>query len=117
MSEENSDAMDTIISDETDEERTCLLGGGAGRSPIDRVIGFSIERKGLFYLLTLERIGFVATEAVDLTISDEFFSSCCVHWDCIKGWKFSHMKSIIIMQTYLRDSIKYVCLGFEIIVF
>ena len=28
----------TIISNETDEERTCLLGGGAGRSPIDRVI-------------------------------------------------------------------------------
>ena len=32
VSEYNSDAMDTIISNETDEERTCLLGGGAGRS-------------------------------------------------------------------------------------
>ena len=52
----------TIISNETDEERTCLLGGGAGRSPIDRVIGLTKERKGLFYLLTLESIGFVATE-------------------------------------------------------
>ena len=28
------------------EERTCLLGGGAGRSPIDRVIGGLRERKG-----------------------------------------------------------------------
>ena len=36
----------TIVSDETDEERTCLLGGGAGRSPIDRVIELSRERKG-----------------------------------------------------------------------
>ena len=41
VSEYNSDVMDegAIITDETDEERTCLLGGGAGRSPIDRVFG------------------------------------------------------------------------------
>lgn len=39
-------ARATIISDETDEERTCLLGSGAGRSPIDRVIGGLRERKG-----------------------------------------------------------------------
>ena len=58
-------AAGTIISDETDEERTCLLGGGAGRSPIDRVFGLSIDRKGLFYLLTLERIGFVSSEEED----------------------------------------------------
>ncbi len=35
----------TIISGETDEERTCLLGGGAGRSPRDRVIGGLRERR------------------------------------------------------------------------
>ena len=58
-------AKATIILNETDEERTCLLGGGAGRSLIDRVIGLSIDRKGLFYLLTLESIGFVATEDED----------------------------------------------------
>ena len=34
VSEYNSDVMDegAIITDVTDEERTCLLGGGAGRS-------------------------------------------------------------------------------------
>ena len=37
-------ARATIISDETDKERTCLLGSGAGRSPIDRVIGGLRER-------------------------------------------------------------------------
>ena len=40
-----SHCIRTIVSNETDEERTCLLGSGAGRSPIDRVIGLSIERK------------------------------------------------------------------------
>ena len=38
---------------ESDEERTCLLGGGAGRSPIDRVTGGLIDRQGLLYLLTI----------------------------------------------------------------
>jgi len=34
---------------ETDEERTCLLGGGAGRSPIDRVIvGIEGAKEGYF---------------------------------------------------------------------
>ena len=74
MSEYNSDVMDegAIITDETDEERTCLLGGGAGRSPIDRVFGGLRERKGLFNLLTFERIGFVSTENEDLTVKENF---------------------------------------------
>ena len=75
VSEYNSDAMDTIISDETDEERTCLLGGGAGRSPIDRVIGGLRERQGLFYLLTLESIGFVSTEDENFYLYIRRFSS------------------------------------------
>ena len=58
-------ARATIISDETNEERTCLLGGGAGRSPIDRVTGGLRERKGLFNHLTLESVGFVSTEDED----------------------------------------------------
>jgi hypothetical protein len=45
--------------DETDEERTCLLGGGAGRSPIDRVIGGLRERKGLFFLYSFESINYL----------------------------------------------------------
>jgi len=53
-------AESPIVSGINEERKTCLLGGGAGRSPIDRVIGLSRERKGLFYLLTLEGIGFVA---------------------------------------------------------
>ena len=70
-------ARATIISSETDEERTCLLGGGAGRSPIDRVIGGLRERvliaqawSMLFYFLTCEGVGFVAAEDVDLTVMD-----------------------------------------------
>ena len=45
VSEYNSDVMDegAIITDETDEERTCLLGGGAGRSS-DRSSYRGIER-------------------------------------------------------------------------
>ena len=64
--------MTEYNSDETGEERTCLLGGGAGRSSIDRVIGGLIERKGLFNHLTLERIGFVSTEDEDLTVTEDF---------------------------------------------
>ena len=62
MSEYDSDAID--------KERTCLLGGQAGRSLIDRVIGLSIERKGLFNHLTLESIGLIPTENVDLTVME-----------------------------------------------
>ena len=37
-----------IITDVTDEERTCQLGGGAGRSPIDRVIDrASVDRPNM----------------------------------------------------------------------
>ena len=45
VSEYNSDVMDegAIITDVTDEERTCLLGGGAGRSS-DRSSYRGIER-------------------------------------------------------------------------
>ena len=64
-------ARATIISDETDEKRTCLLGGGAGRSPIDRVIGGLRDRQGLFYLLTLESIRFVSSENEDLSVAEE----------------------------------------------
>ena len=43
----------TIISDETDEERTCLLGGGAGRSS-DRSSYLVIDRsKGVILPLDL----------------------------------------------------------------
>ena len=38
-------AARALLLQEIDEERTCLLGGGAGRSPIDRVFGGLRERK------------------------------------------------------------------------
>ena len=48
-----SHCIRTIVSDETDEERTCLLGGGAGRSP-DRsgyrgIEGASVDRPSLVH--------------------------------------------------------------------
>ena len=78
MSEYNSDAMDTIISyliaferlfrtKQTKKEPACVVVEQAG-VPIDRVFGLSIDRKGLFYLLTLERMYLLPTENVDLTV-------------------------------------------------
>ena len=40
--------------------------------PKDRVIGLSIERKGLFYLLTLDGVGFVSSEDEDMAVAEEF---------------------------------------------
>ena len=54
---------------QTKKEPACSVVEQAG-VPIDRVFGLSIERKGLFYLLTLERIGFVSTENEDLTVME-----------------------------------------------
>ena len=58
---------------QTKKEPACSVVEQAG-VPIDRVIGLSIDRKGLFYLLTLESIGFVSTENVDLTVSKELMA-------------------------------------------
>ena len=69
-----SHCIRTIVSNEMDKERSCLLGGGAGRSSDRssfRVIGLSIDRKGLFYLLTLERIYLLPAEDVDLTVTED----------------------------------------------
>ena len=46
---------------QTKKEPACSVVEQAG-VPIDRVIGLLIERKGLFYLLTLDSIGLVAAE-------------------------------------------------------
>ena len=43
--------------------------------PIDRVFGLSIDRQGLFYLLTLESVGFVAIFDIDMTIVEKFVCS------------------------------------------
>ena len=70
--------MDTIISylallerlfrtKQTKKEPACSVAEQAG-VPIDRVIELSRERKGLFYLLTLERIGSVSAENENLTV-------------------------------------------------
>ena len=61
VSEYNSDVMDegAIITDVTDEERTCLLGGGAGRSPIDRVIGGLRDRKGLVVVRCINHLSII----------------------------------------------------------
>ena len=56
---------------QTKKEPACSVAEQAG-VPIDQVIGLSIERKGLFNLLSLEGIGFVATENVDLTVMNLF---------------------------------------------
>ena len=45
----------------------CSVAEQAG-VPIDRVFGGLRERKGLFYLLTLERIGFIPAEDEDLSV-------------------------------------------------
>ena len=42
---------------QTKKEPACSVVEQAG-APIDRVVGLSIDRKGLFYLLTLKRVGF-----------------------------------------------------------
>ena len=55
---------------QTKKEPACSVVEQAG-VPIDRVFGLSIERKGLFYLLTLERIGFVAAEDEDLAVAED----------------------------------------------
>ena len=49
------------------KEPACSVVEQAG-VPIDRVFGLSIDRKGLFYLLTLESVGFVPAEDEDLTV-------------------------------------------------
>lgn len=69
-----------MLSDEIDEEKrgtkylerdekkpACSVVEQTG-VPRDRVIGGLIDRKGLFYLLTLERIYLLPTENVDLTV-------------------------------------------------
>ena len=55
------------------KEPACSVVEQAG-VPIDRVFGLSIERKGLFYLLTLESIGLVSTENVNLIIINNLFT-------------------------------------------
>ena len=55
---------------QTKKEPACSVVEQAG-VPIDRVIGLSIDRKGLFYLLTLESIGLVSTENEDLTVMED----------------------------------------------
>ena len=52
---------------QTKREPACSVVEQAG-VPIDRVFGLSRDRKGLFYLLTLERIGFVPAENEELTV-------------------------------------------------
>ena len=52
---------------QTKKEPACSVVEQAG-VPIDRVIGLSIDRKGLFYLLTLERIYLLPTEDENLTV-------------------------------------------------
>ena len=49
---------------QTKKEPACSVVEQAG-VPIDRVFGGLRERKGLFYLLTLESIGFITAEDVD----------------------------------------------------
>lgn len=56
------------------EKPACSIIEQAG-VPKDRVIGLSIDRKGLFYLLTLESIGCVSTEDVDDIINEDFTRS------------------------------------------
>ena len=55
---------------QTKKEPACSVMEQAG-VPIDRVIGLSIDRKGLFYLLTLESIGFVPADDEDLTVDED----------------------------------------------
>ena len=83
MSEYNSDAMDTIISyliaferlfrtKQTKKEPACSVAEQAG-VPIDRVIGGLRDRKGLFYLLTLQGIYFaIRTEDVEGAVVHDF---------------------------------------------
>ncbi len=52
---------------QTKKEPACSVAEQAG-VPIDRVFGLSIDRQGLFYLLTLESIGFVSAEDVYLAV-------------------------------------------------
>ena len=52
------------------KEPACSVVEQAG-VPIDRVFGLSRERKGLFYLLTLESIGFVVSKNEDLAVTEE----------------------------------------------
>lgn len=78
MSELDSDAMDKerlIVSGIKEERKASLLGGGAGWSSDSSSYRVIERSKGLFYLLTLESIGFVLAEDEDLSISDEFFGS------------------------------------------
>ena len=65
LSELNSDVMD-------EEKPACSVVEQAG-VPRERVIGGLRDRKGLFYLLTLESIGLVSTENVNLIIINNLF--------------------------------------------
>ena len=55
---------------QTKKEPACSVVEQAG-VPIDQVIGGLRVRKGLFYLLTLESIGFVSSEDEDLAVTEE----------------------------------------------
>ena len=57
---------------QTKKEPACSVVEQAG-VPRGRVFGLSIDRKGLFYLLTLESIGLVSTENVNLIIINNLF--------------------------------------------
>ena len=69
-------------------ERTSLLGGEAGwRS--DRSSYRGIERaKGLFYLLTLESICFVAAEDEDLTVTEDFLWCDAVYINILDSFTY-----------------------------
>ncbi len=58
---------------QTKKEPACSVAEQAG-VPIDRVFGLSIDRKGLFYLLTLESIGFVSSEDEYLAVDEDLGS-------------------------------------------
>ena len=53
---------------QTKKEPACSVAEQAG-VPIDRIVGLSIDRKGLFNLLTLRRIGLVSSEDEDLAVA------------------------------------------------
>ena len=79
----------TIVSNEMDKERTCLLGGGAGRSS-DRSGFLGIERASvdrpslsmLFYFLTCEGVCFIAAEDENLTVMEDSSSGRCNGGGC-----------------------------------